>query len=146
LIASTEADKAYWLLTDDTLRAMYHAARAAEGNQSFHVLAPLHLPSSIAKTVMSGKYSEHKDPGSALAEMVRLLETRKKMVEQLNLQKKLEAAKRGTSNPELTRLEAQLGVARRIGNQELVDRLEGEIASNRKQAELNGEVPDDDKG
>ena len=146
LIASTEADKAYWLLTDDTLRAMYHAARAAEGNQSFHVLAPLHLPSSIAERVMSGKYSEHKDPRAALAEMVGLLETRKKMVEQLNLQKKLAAAKRGTSNPELTRLEAQLGVARRIGNHELVDRLEAEIASNRKQAELNGEVPDDDKG
>jgi DNA primase len=146
LIASTEADKAYWLLTDDTLRAMYHAARAAEGSQSFHVLAPLHLPPSIAERVMSGKYSAHKAPSAALAEMVRLLETRKKMVEQANLQKKLEAAKRGTSNPELTRLEAQLGVARRIGNQELVDRLEAEIASNRKQAELNGEVPDDDKG
>src|SRR5664279_2604048 len=121
---------------------MYSAAR---DGQSFLELAPLHLPSSIAKTVLSGKYSDHKDPRAALAEMVRLLETRKKMVEQHGLQKKLEAAKRGTSNPELTRLEAQLGVARRIGNQELVDRLEAEIASNRKQAELNGEVPDDDE-
>ncbi|MEO8841377.1 MAG: DNA primase [Kofleriaceae bacterium] len=143
LIASTEADKAFWLLTDETLRAMYSAAR---DGQSFLELAPLHLPSSIAQTVMSGKYSEHKDPRAALAEMVRLLETRKKMVEQHGLQKKLEAAKRGTSNPELTRLEAQLGVARRIGNHEQVERLEAEIASNRKQAELNGEVPDDDKG
>ena len=144
LIASPEADKAFWLLTDDSLRAMYHAARAEE--QSFLELVPLHLPSSIAKTVLSGKYSDHKDPRAALAEMVRLLETRKKMVEQHGLQKKLEAAKRGTSNPELTRLEAQLGVARRQGNHELVGQLEAEISSNRKQAELNGEVPDDDKG
>jgi DNA primase len=143
LIASTEADKAFWLLTDETLRAMYSAAR---DGQSFLELAPLHLPSSTAKTVLSGKYSDHKDPRAALAEMVRGLETRKKMVEQHELQKKLEAAKRGTSNPELTRLEAQLGVARRIGNHEQVERLEAEIASNRKQAELNGEVPDDDKG
>jgi DNA primase len=143
LIASLEADKAFWLLTNETLRDMYSAAK--RDGQSFLELAPLMLPTSIAKTVLSGKYSDHKDPRAALAEMVHLLETRKKMVEQHGLQKKLEAAKRGTSNPELTRLEAQLGVARRIGNQELVDRLEAEIASNRKQAELNGEVPDDDE-
>jgi len=136
LIASTEADKAFWLLTDETLRAMYSAAR---DGQSFNELAPLHLPTSITQT-------DHKDPRAALAALTASLETRKRMIEQAGLQKKLEAAKRGTSNPELTRLEAQLGVARRIGNRELVDRLEAEISSNRKQAELNGEVPDDDKG
>ena len=32
-----------------------------------------------------------------------------------------------------------------LANHELVDRLEAEISSNRKQAELNGEVPDDDE-
>jgi DNA primase len=140
LIASPEADKAFWLLTDETLRAMYSAAR---DGQSVHEIAPLMLPESIAKTVMSGKYSDHKDPRAALAEMVRSLETRKKMLEQQSLQKKLADSKRGTSNPELTRLEVQLAVARRIGNPELVDRLEAEISSNRKQAELNGEDPDE---
>ncbi|MFT3692577.1 MAG: DNA primase [Kofleriaceae bacterium] len=132
LIGSPEADKAFWLLTDETLRAMYSAAR---DGQSFLELAPVLLPPSIAKTVLSGKYSEHKDPRAALADMAGNLETRKRMIEQVGLQKKLEAAKRGTSDPELVRLEAQLAVARRTGNLELVEQLEGEISSKRKKAE-----------
>lgn len=132
LIGSPEADKAFWLLTDETLRAMYSAAR---DGQSVLELAPVLLPPSIAKTVLSGKYSDNKDPRAALAAMASNLEMRKRMLEQVELQKKLVAAKRGTSDPDIVRLEAQLGVARRLGNLELVEQLEGEISSKRKKAE-----------
>jgi len=141
LIGSPEADKAFWLLTDDTLRDMYSAAR--EG-KSLLELAPLKLPSSYAKSVMSGKYSDHKDPPAALRGLLEQLEVRKAMIEQAGFQKKLADAKRGTSNPELMRLEIQLAIARKTGDLESVKRLEGEISSNRKQAETNGEDPDQD--
>jgi hypothetical protein len=132
LIGSPEADKAFWLLTDETLRAMYSAAR---DGQSFLELAPVLLPSSIAKSVLSGKYSDHKDPRAALAAMVHNLELRKQKLDQNTLQKKLTDGKRGTSDREIARLEAQLAVARRTNNPELVERLEAEIASKRKQEE-----------
>ncbi|CAN5328005.1 hypothetical protein BH11MYX1_BH11MYX1_43560 [soil metagenome] len=141
LIGSPEADKAFWLLTDETLRAMYSAAR--EG-KSFLELVPLHLPSSIAKSVLSGKYSDHKDPPAALRALCQQLELRKSKLEQAGFQKKLADAKRGTSNPELMRLEVQLAIARKNGDLEQAKRLEGEISSNRKQAENNGEDPDQD--
>jgi len=132
LIASPEGDKAYWLLTDETLRAMYSAAR---DGQSFHELAPLHLPESIAQTVMSGKYSDHKDPRAALSELTHNLELRKQKLESASLQKKLSDGKRGTGDRELARLEAQLAVARRTGDLEQAERLEAEISSKRKKAE-----------
>ena len=132
LIASPEADKAFWLLTDETLRAMYSAAR---DGQSFHELAPVHLPESIAKLVMSGKYSEHKDPRAALLAMTHNLELRKAKLESVSLQKKLSDGKRGTSDRELARFEAQLAVARRTGDAELIEKLEAEISSKRKKAE-----------
>jgi hypothetical protein len=111
---------------------MYSAAR---DGQSFLELAPVLLPSSTAKSVMSGKYSDHKDPRAALAAMVHNLELRKQKVDQNGLQKKLADAKHGTSDREISRLEAQLAVARRTNNPELVERLEAEIASKRKQEE-----------
>ena len=141
LIGSPEADGAFWLLTDETLRAMYSAAR--EG-KSLLELVPLQLPSSIAKSVLSGKYSDHKDPPAALRALGQRLELRKSMLEQVGFQKKLADAKRGTSNPELMRLEVQLAIARKNGDLEQAKRLEGEISSNRKQAENNGEDPDQD--
>jgi DNA primase len=141
LIGSPEADGAFWLLTDETLRAMYSAAR--EG-KSLNELVPLQLPSSIAKSVMSGKYSDHKDPLAALRALGQGLELRKAKLEQVGFQKKLADAKRGTSNPELMRLEVQLAIARKNGDLEQAKRLEGEISSNRKQAENHGEDPDQD--
>jgi DNA primase len=132
LIASPEADKAFWLLTDETLRAMYSAAR---DGQSFLELAPVQLPSPIAKAVLSGKYSDHKDPRAALAAMVANLEVRKGKLESAGLQKRLAATKHVTTDRELARLEAQLAVARAKGDRELAERLAGEISSNRKQAE-----------
>ena len=132
LIASPEADKAFWLLTDETLRAMYSAAR---DGQSFLELAPVQLPPPTAKLVLSGKYSDHKDPRGQLVAMTQGLEQRKQALETAGLQKHLAAAKRGTVDKELVRLQARLAEAQRRGDRELADRLAGEISSNRKQAE-----------
>jgi DNA primase len=135
LIASTEADKAFWLLTDARLRDMYSAARAG---QSFLELAPVKLPAPSAKQVLSGKYSESKDPRAQLLAMVAALEQKKTLLAQQGLQKSLAEAKRGGSDPELVRLQTHLAIAQRKGDRELVEQLMEKIekfASNRKQAE-----------
>jgi hypothetical protein len=132
LIASPEADKAFWLLTDETLRAMYSAAR---DGQSFLELAPVQLPSPIAKLVLSGKYSDHKDARGQLVAMTQGLEQRKQAIEKAGLRKQLGAAKHGTVDKELVRLQARLAEAQRRGDRELAEQLANEISSNRKQAE-----------
>ena len=119
-------------MTDETLRAMYSAAR---DGQSLLELAPVHLPPLYAEKVMSGKYSDHKDPRAALVAMAHNLELRKQMLESVSLQKKLSDGKRGTGDRELARLEAQLAVARRTGDLEQAERFEAEISSKRKKAE-----------
>jgi len=130
LIASAEADKAYWLLTDETLHAMYRRAR--EGVPFPELVSD--LPPSIAKHVLSGKYAEHKDPRGQLAAMIAGLEQRKEALERSGLARTLADAKHGTADPEEVRLQAQLAVARKKGDQQLVVLLESQIASNRKQA------------
>ena len=130
LIASPEADKAFWLLTDETLRAMYSAAR---DGQSFLELAPVHLPTPIAKLVLSGKYQDHKDARGQLVAMTQGLEQRKQAFEKAGLRKQLGAAKHGTSDKELVRLQARLAEAQRKGDHELVEQLMVEIK--RKQEE-----------
>lgn len=135
LIASPEADKAFWLLTDARLRDMYSAARAG---QSFLELAPVQLPPPSAKQVLSGKYSESKDPRVQLLAMIAALEQKQTLLAQQGLHKSLVEAKRGGRDPELVRLETQLAVAQRKGDRELVEQLVEKIekfASNRKQAE-----------
>jgi DNA primase len=135
LVASTEADKAFWLLTDARLRDMYSAARAG---QSFLELAPVQLPPPSAKQVLSGKYSESKDPRAQLLALISSLEQRQTMLAQQGLQKSLMQAKRGGADPELVRLQTHLAVAQRKGDRELVEQLTEKIekfASNRKQAE-----------
>jgi DNA primase len=135
LIASPEADKAFWLLTDSRLRDMYSAARAG---QSFLELAPVKLPAPTAKHVLSGKYSESKDPRAQLLALISALEQKQSMLSQRGLLKSLVDAKRGGSDPELVRLNAQLAVAKAKRDHGLVEQLMAEIeklASNRKQAE-----------
>jgi DNA primase len=135
LMASPEADKAFWLLTDERLRAMYHAARAG---QSFLELAPVQLPPPTAKQVLSGKYSGSKDPRAQLLALLGALEQKQTLLAQHGLQKSLAEAKRGGSDPELVRLKTHLAVAQRKGDRELVEQLTEKIeklASNRKQAE-----------
>ena len=119
LIATAEADKAFWLLTDGRLRDMYSAARAG---QSFLELAPVQLPPPTAKHVLSGKYALAKDPPSSLAAMTRNLEARKEGVDLVDLKKSLADAKR-RGDHDLARELAQRAVAERRGNHELAARL-----------------------
>jgi len=135
LIASPEADKAFWLLTDERVRSMYSAARAG---QSFLELAPVQLPPPSAKQVLSGTYSASKDPRAQLLALIASLEQKQSMLAQQGLLKSLVDAKRGGGDPELVRLRAQLAVAQAKRDPELVEQLTAEIeklASNRKQAE-----------
>jgi hypothetical protein len=142
LIATAEADKAFWLLTDERLRAMYSAARAG---QSFLELAPVQLPPPTAKHVLSGKYAAAKDPPSSLAAMTRNLEARKVEVGLSELKVSLADAKR-RGDHDLARRLAQLAEAERKGDRELVAKLTREVkpdkggvpdpeTSNRKQVE-----------
>ncbi|HEU4732869.1 MAG TPA: hypothetical protein VFT22_33470, partial [Kofleriaceae bacterium] len=119
LIATAEADKAFWLLTDGRLRDMYSAAR---DGQSFLELAPVRLPPTTAKHVLSGKYASAKDPASSLAAMTRNLEARKVGASLVELKKSLADAKRRGDHG-LARELAQRAVAERRGNHELGARL-----------------------
>ncbi len=144
LIATPEADKAFWLLTDARLRDMYSAARAG---QSLHELAAAsgHISPPIAVHVLSGKYADSKDPRGDLVAMTRNLEVRKSEVGLAELKKSLASAqKRG--DREMARLLAQLAEAERKGDRELVARIrssleigletgEAEISSNGKQVD-----------
>jgi hypothetical protein len=111
---------------------MYSAARAG---QSFLELASMLLPPPTARLVLSGKYAASKDPRASLLAMVAGLEQRQAMLGQKGLESSLSAAKRGGVSPELVRLQAQLAVAQRKGDRELVEQLTALISSNRKQAE-----------
>ncbi len=132
LLSTAEADKVSSLLTDPRLQAMYSAARAG---QSFLELASMHLHPSTARLVLSGKYAASKDPRASLAQMIAGLEQRMAMLGQKGLESSLSNAKRGGVSPELVRLQAQLAVAQRKGDRELVEQLTALISSNRKQAE-----------
>jgi DNA primase len=119
LIATAEADKAFWLLTDGRLRDMYSAAR---DGRSFLELAPVRLPPNTAKHVLSGKYALAKDPPSSLAAMTRNLEARKLGVGLTELKNLLADAKR-RGDQDLARRLAQRAVAERRGDHELATQL-----------------------
>ena len=91
LIATAEADRAFWLLTDARLRAMYCAAR---DGQSFLELAPAQLPSPTAKHVLSGKYASAKDPALSLAAMTSNLSALRQHAGRLELKSNLADARR----------------------------------------------------
>jgi DNA primase len=131
LVASPEADKAFWLLTDARLRDMYSAARAG---QTFLELVPVQLPTITAQHVLSGKYAAVTDPGVRLAAMVQHLERKKSERGLVELKARMvEAGRKG--DRELARKLAQLVEAERKGDRALADRLASEIPSNRKQVE-----------
>jgi DNA primase len=123
LIATAEADKAFWLLTDARLRDMY--SRAREG-QSFLELAPVQLPPSTAKHVLSGKYALAKDPASSLAELTRNLEVRKANARRMELTRHLADARR-RGDHDVARQLIQQNVALRTGNFELANQLEAKL-------------------
>ncbi|MGE5183248.1 MAG: DNA primase [Acidobacteriota bacterium] len=131
LIASPEADKAFWLLTDGRLRDIYTAARAG---QSVLELVHVQLPPPTVKQVLSGKYSGAKDPAALLASMTRDFELRKQLREHSELRKKLvELQRRG--DRDAARQLARIAVAEAKGDRELASQLVSEFSSNRKQAD-----------
>ncbi|MEJ7598196.1 MAG: DNA primase [Kofleriaceae bacterium] len=140
LIATVEADKAFWLLTHEGLRAMYSAARAGQGQGPTLIdLAPAQLPSPSAAHVLSGKYVEAKDPSSLLAAMTRNLDRRRSDVGLLDLKKSLGEAQR-SGNRELARALAQLAEAERKGDRELVARIKSTLDSS--SSDQNGKQVD----
>jgi len=136
LLTTPDADRVSSLLTEPRLQAMYSAARAG---QSFLELASMLLPPPTAQHVLSGKYAEHKNPAAQLAALVDRLEQRSTMMARKGLERSLVAAQRGGADKDLVRLQAQLAVAQRKGDRELVEQIDQQIAaqisSNRKQAE-----------
>jgi DNA primase len=135
LIATADADRAFWLLTDARLRAMYSAARAG---QSLLELAPAQLPPNTAKHVLSGKYAS-KDPSSSLLAMTSNLEARKITVERKAMVKSIaDATRRG--DHDLAREITQQNVAQRTGKPRPSSDPDPELdqgndPSNRKQVE-----------
>ena len=132
LIATAEADKAFWLLTDTRLRAMYSAAR---DGRSLVDVAPEQLPSQAAKHVLSAKYADAKDPRGQLLAMADQLGIRKTKLDARALQENLSRAQSRGGNRELARLQARLAEAQRHGDHELVEQLVQQISSNRNQAD-----------
>jgi len=135
LVATAEADKAFWLLTDARLRDMYSAAR--EQGMPLIELAPVQLPQPTAVIILSGKYADAKDPRAELLGQLRNLEHRRAELEVAEVQQGLAQARRlGDSHK--ARLLTQLAVAMRNGDRELVTRLKESLAhetSNGKQVD-----------
>jgi DNA primase len=113
LLATTDADKAFSLLTDGRLRDMYSAARQG---QSMLELAHAHLPQPTADLVLSGKYAAAIDPRAHLVVAMDHLVRR--------------AADVG-----LRSLGQRLAEAKRSGDHELERKLVAEILSTRKQVD-----------
>jgi DNA primase len=128
LLTTPEAQKAFSLLTEPLLQAIYSAAR---GGQSLLELAPVLLPSTTARLVLSGKYAEAKDPSALLAQMARDLETRRQRLGMRELQQLLLEAQRHGDRDRARKI-AMLVEALRKGDHELADRLMAEISSNQK--------------
>jgi hypothetical protein len=125
LIATGEADKAFWLLTDPRLRDMYSAAR---DGRSLLELAPVQLSKASAQHLMSGKYAEAKDPRAELIKMTANLGHRANALSTAQLGKTLvDANRRGDRERAL--LLAQLAVAERRGDQAEVARIKDLLAS-----------------
>lgn len=125
LVATAEADKAFWLLTDARLRDMYSAAR--ERGKSLIELAPVQLPQPTAVLVLSGKYAESKDPRAELLGQTRNLEHRRADLDQAEVQQGLAQARRRGDNHR-ARILTQLAVAMRNGDRELVAHLKESLA------------------
>ena len=124
LIATAEADKAFWLLTDARLRDMYSAAR---DGQPLHEHAPVLLPKSTAERVMSGKYADSKDPRADLINMTTNLALRAGKAPLHDTLSQLKDAER-RGEKDRARLLTQLLVAERRGDRTLVESLKLQLA------------------
>jgi hypothetical protein len=131
LIATAEADKAFWLLTDARLQAMYSAARA--GTSLLELVGRTDLPAGQLPPptivhLLSGKYVDSRDPRAELIAMTRNLEVRKSDAGLVELKKHLVLAQR-SGDRERERLLAQLAVAERKGDREVVAKLRASLES-----------------
>ena len=124
LIATVEADKAFWLLTDARLRDMYSAAR---DGQPLLELAPVQLPKPSAEYVLSGKYAETKDPRAALIKMVEGLELRSSALSRSSMATEMKDANRRGDQKRASLL-AQLALAERKGDRDEATRLKDLLA------------------
>lgn len=138
LIATPEADTAFWLLTDARLKAMYSAARTG---QSLLELAALHLPPNSVRDVLSGKYAETVEPSLELAKMIDGLKQRSERssfgklgATLADTQQQLQDAQRRGDRVAATLL-AQLALALRKNDHELAAKLVSEISSTRKKVD-----------
>lgn len=136
LIGSADGDKAFWLLTDDRLRAMYSGARAGK---SLADLAFEQMPPELVPQVLSRRYADHKDPPGELAKKVANLGARKAEIERTKLTRSLTDATR-SGNRDKARLLSQLGVAERQGDHELAARLRETLAQTEAEAETGKQV------
>ncbi|MBV8763133.1 MAG: DNA primase [Deltaproteobacteria bacterium] len=131
LLATPEADNAFWLLTDPRLRDMYSAARDGRSLLEQTSTAVQNLPSPTIKALLSGRYVEAKDPSALLVQMTRALEHRKGELRKRDLEKQMQDAQR-RGDRETARKLALMAEAIRKGDHELADRLATEISSNKK--------------
>ena len=113
LLATAQANKAFSLLTDDRLRDMYSAAL---GGASLAELAPDRLPPDAVKVILSGTYAQHSKPEAVLDAKLRELQ--------------ILVAKR-----RLIELERQIADARKLGDDERLERLILEVKNTRKQVD-----------
>jgi DNA primase len=119
LATTSEADKAFSLLTDTRLQAMYSAARA--GN-SLLELVHVQLPTNIAKDVLSGKYAKHANPAAVLSQMIEGLEVRRAQLEKARMRAELVQLQNKTDRARVDELD-KLGrdVSVRQSNRKQVD-------------------------
>jgi DNA primase len=136
LLASADADRAFRLLTDARLRAMYSAARAG---QSFPELATALLPKKTAEHVLSGKHAKLANPAASLATVVAALEIREAKAVRARMDAELKEKSRMGDRERVRELAAvfflqnQLIDALSQGNRARADELANEIS--RKQVD-----------
>jgi DNA primase len=116
LVSTSEADKAFSLLTDGRLRDICSAARAGQSLVDLTTSPTSGLPESSATLVLSGKYAAETDPRARLAAMA------------ANLHHRTEAAA-------MTERQARMADAYRKGDLELARQLASEIVSVRKKVD-----------
>ncbi len=113
LLATTQANKAFSLLTDDRLRDMYSAAL---GGASLAELAPDRLPPQAVKVILSGTYAQHPEPEAVLN--AKLLDLRA-----------------GVAKRRIFELEHQLAQAKKLGDTDRILSLTLEVMNTSKQVD-----------
>jgi DNA primase len=113
LATTSDADKAFSLLTDARLRDICSAAQAGKHSA---LVAPSLLPAQTAQIVLSGKYASETEPRARLSAMLVHLQRKHKDVG-------------------LAQLKIQLVEAQRKGDRDLARKLANEIVTTRKQVD-----------